>query len=530
MTDLEILITELREVLDAKQKAETELAVLRDRETELRRRISAFQPAAPVREEKNKEKLLGENIFGKIGIIITVIGLIALLKYLFDRGLFSTEAKIAGGYLISAAAVYFAYFFRKKRKVLASVLFTGAISFSYSLTFVCLHYFEVFNGLCTLIISLLIAVFSCVVGYLKNNVLFGFSVVIVFLAPALSGYYLTGGNFGQWTAFVLFLDLASCGVSYLKQNRVGINAAFFTTVLFVAEVFLDTPESGKNFVLFLTFFVIFFIGDLLLKNRQSTFFNIINTLFTVLFFAVIGTGEHHGAYYDFVISACFLAAALLLKNSYKWLYFAVFTFDFALFLILKDFHFVHLTLLVFAFEALLFLGVFKKNNADFFEKMSFNLLVASVLSVVLVLDFYYDGKYRPFFNSAFLSLIILAVLCVLFYKNYSRERFSSYSEVFVFLVIIVAFELETAFYPEFSHPLLLSLLAAVYALGVFVFGAKKDSPLLRRFAIVLAIMTAVKIILCDVSENSLALKAAVFITEGGIFLLFSYLYSKYFKK
>ena len=105
--------------MQEEQKAQNELSVLKDRESELRRRIACLTPPPPKRRVQTSESFVGENILGKIGIIIIVIGLIALLKYLFDKGLLSTFGKVAAGYIMSATAVFFAWRNKEKRKMLA---------------------------------------------------------------------------------------------------------------------------------------------------------------------------------------------------------------------------------------------------------------------------------------------------------------------------------------------------------------------------------------------------------------------------
>lgn len=535
-SELEYLSAELLKVMQEEQKAQNELSVLKDRESELRRRIACLTPPPPKRRVQTSESFVGENILGKIGIIIIVIGLIALLKYLFDRGFLSTFGKVAAGYIMSAAAVFFAWKNKDKRKILASILLTGGISFSYSLTFVSQHYFEIFPQMTALTISLMIAVFACVAGYFYSNVLFGFSVLTVFFAPVFSRLYLNENTFWGWTIFTFALVACSCAFSLYKKNRAGINTAFIIGVLYMLDVFLDAPDYSKNFLLYFFGFLVFYSTDILLQQRLkgkfALTFNILNTLFTMFCFAVVDKVGLHGAVDDFILSACFLVPVIVFKQSFKNLIPGLLALDFGVFLILCEHHQIHLSALIFATEAVLFLLIYKKTGQNFFEKTSFNLTVISIFSAAVVVEFYITKQYyySPILNSAFFTMMILTCVYFLLFLNFENKKFASYSQLFVFIMIITAAELEIAFYTDFSQPLLLSLLAAVYALGVFGFSVKKDTPILRQFAVILAIMTAAKIIWYDVCEDSLALKAVVFITEGGIFLLFSYLYSKFFKK
>lgn len=512
-----------------------ELTALKKREEELRSRIATFQPPRHTPKNKNSEEIIGINVLSKIGICVIVIGLIALVKFLFDKGLLSTAAKITVEYSLSAAAVFFAYKNKENRKILSSILITGGISFAYSLTFVCQHYFEIFSAPTALIISLLIAVFATAAGFFYSKPLFGFSLLTVFFAPIFSGYNINEDNFWGWTAFSFVLVSSGFALSYFKKTRAGLNAAFKVAVVFVITTFLDAPDHSRNFWLFFTIFALFYSADILLKQKHSedkfyVIYNTANTLLAIFCFCAIDKSGYNGAYYDFVLSGCFLITVLFLKQNLHFLSFAVFTFDLGVFLILCEHKNVHLTALLIAIEAIIFLLAYKKTAKPFFENTSFNLTAISLFSTVLVLTFYENGhQHTAVLNSAFFTMMILTNIYFLLSVNFENNKFSSYAQLFVFIAFIVAVEIEIICYSGFHHHILLSLLTAVYALGVFVLGVKKDKKLLRYFAVILAGLTAVKIICIDVMEQSLALKAAVFIAEGGIFLLISYLYSKFLK-
>ena len=182
MTDEKDLTACLKELLSEREKVSLELSALASKRIELDKEIEILKrkmrsEEVPLRKvsqtEENSttktpppreatqeisERFLAQNLIGKIGVIILVIGLIAFVKYLFDRNLFSTGVKVFLGYVLSVVSVFFSYKNKEKRKVLSSILFTGAVGFSYALTFVSQHYFEIFSSSQSLFIAGLMSV------------------------------------------------------------------------------------------------------------------------------------------------------------------------------------------------------------------------------------------------------------------------------------------------------------------------------------------------------------------------------------
>lgn len=81
-----------------------------------------------------------------------------------------------------------------------------------------------------------------------------------------------------------------------------------------------------------------------------------------------------------------------------------------------------------------------------------------------------------------------------------------------------------------NYQIWLSLLLATYAIILFVIGFRKHKKWMRHYGIVLSCITAIKIVTYDLWSYSLLTKAIVFILVGGIFILISYLYTKFFKE
>ena len=530
---MDFLLKELETLLAQKRKKEEELREINLKEKQLRDKISEIKYGLPPQRKQNSERLFGEMIVGKIGIIIMVIGFVVLIKYLFDRGLFSTEAKITFGYVLSILSVYFAYYFREKRKVLSSILFVGATLFAYMLTIVCRYYFDVFSQLTTLIVLVSISVFSCVVGFFKNNTLFAFSILAVFFSPIFSNYNLFDNNFWQWTFFTIFLIVVSCVVALIKQSSVLIYAAFSLEIIFSLMVFLDAPDSGTKFIVFLLFFLILFFSELYIKQENSKVNSIVFQLL-LTFFAIICFNlcldMPYKALSILILTACFVVAFLVLNLGFKYLYFAIATFSLSAFMLIAYYQRSNVLIVWFmVLETLFFTVLYSQIKIERYENLLFILFLSSVFLSVIVFDSYQQNS-RPFLNLNFFSLLLLSLLGFVLKFRFHNVSYIKTAEISTFVFLILAVELELYFSVGVESDLFFSLLAAVFALGIFVYGIKTKKQHLRYLGMILAVLTAVKIIVYDIWEQSLALKAVAFIIEGGIFLLISHLCSSFFKK
>lgn len=73
----------------------------------------------------------------------------------------------------------------------------------------------------------------------------------------------------------------------------------------------------------------------------------------------------------------------------------------------------------------------------------------------------------------------------------------------------------------------LSIIWGLYALGLVVYGISRKQKYLRLAAIVLFVITILKLFVFDLAEAGTITKTVSFITLGVILLLVSYLYNRY---
>ena len=133
---------------------------------------------------------------------------------------------------------------------------------------------------------------------------------------------------------------------------------------------------------------------------------------------------------------------------------------------------------------------------------------------------------------SFLAFLFSFAVCVKTPVEGYSGGYNAFKEVVLGGIVLFFFILNEFIirFPNYEiKPLLISLISAVYAAALFVVGFRLKKKHLRYTSVFILVVTALKIVLYDTWENSLALKSVIFISEGVIFLLISYLYSKFFK-
>ena len=78
--------------------------------------------------EKNYEKFIGENLFGKIGILIFVIGVGFFVKYAIDKNWINETFRTVLGFLTGAVLLVVAERLQKKYRTFSSLLAGGAFA------------------------------------------------------------------------------------------------------------------------------------------------------------------------------------------------------------------------------------------------------------------------------------------------------------------------------------------------------------------------------------------------------------------
>ena len=283
-------IDELRQQAE---EAERSLYMYKDNEmNRLREEPLSVEEAARHDKQNNMESFLGLKILNKLGIILIILGVIALGQYTLVR--IPNEAKsalifllgllmLAGGEILN----------RKKTNVFSLGLTSGGISILYLATALSFFYMKIMGAPAALMLCVLITIVSLILSNRYNA-----QVIAVF---ALIGGYLSvmfiKQDFGSTSliyyqlTYFLLLGLFSLLISFIKKWHIAQYTGFILQFFAVANgIFFSLPKGQTFMAVSLTYLSLIFIIYSLIplistystKTKLNAFDNILMALNIIL--------------------------------------------------------------------------------------------------------------------------------------------------------------------------------------------------------------------------------------------------------
>lgn len=176
------------------------------------------KPQKPKKERTpvNYEKYIGENLFGKIGILVLVIGMGFFVKYAIDNNWINEVLRTALGFVVGGILLGIAFLLRTKYRAFSSVLAGGGFAIFYVTVAIAYHYYELFSQTGAFIILVVLTILMAVLAvWYDRRELAVVALVGGFVAPFLvsSG----SGNYIVLFTYLLILDLGMFGLSIYKK-------------------------------------------------------------------------------------------------------------------------------------------------------------------------------------------------------------------------------------------------------------------------------------------------------------------------
>ena len=239
------------------------------------------------KKQVNYEKFIGENLFGKIGILIFVIGVGFFVKYAIDKNWINETFRTVLGFLTGAVLLVVAERLQKKYRTFSSLLAGGAFAVFYLTVAIAFHYYHIFSQTMAFIILIGVTVFMSVLSVVYNRrELAIISLVGGFLAPFIvsSGE----GSYLVLFTYVSILNLGMFGLSiYKKWGELPMISFVFTWL--IMGIFLlfsytssSTVISGHLFIFLLPVFSILRGEDMRTMSRGLVFVIITNNFIYLL--------------------------------------------------------------------------------------------------------------------------------------------------------------------------------------------------------------------------------------------------------
>jgi uncharacterized membrane protein len=209
----------------------------------------APKPQPKIKKEKtpvNYEKYIGENLFGKIGILILIVGMGFFVKYAIDNNWINEVLRTMLGFAVGGGLIALSRVLWKKYHAFSSVLAGGGFAIFYVTVAIAYHYYALFSHPAAFIILVLFTILMAGLAVLYDRrELALVALVGGFVAPFLvsSG----SGNHLVLFTYVLILDLGMFGLSlYKKWGELPIACFVLTWLIFgLYLVSVHFPVAGN---------------------------------------------------------------------------------------------------------------------------------------------------------------------------------------------------------------------------------------------------------------------------------------------
>mgnify|MGYP000224853184 CR=1 FL=1 len=408
-------------------------------------------PSVSKRKQVNYEKFIGENLFGKIGILVFVIGVGFFVKYAIDKDWINETLRTVLGFLTGSALLVVAERLQKKYRTFSSLLAGGAFAVFYLTVAIAFHFYHLFPQTVAFIILIATTLFMSILSILYDRrELAIISLVGGFLAPFLVS---TGnGNYLVLFTYMSILNLGMFGLSiYMKWGELPVIAFVFTYV--VMGIFLltgfttgSTHISVHLFIFATLFYFIFLLPILSIlrieavkKNRGLLLViitnNFIYLLLGILFLRNMGLPFKSEGLLSLLIAIINLVLVIWLrmsKKDYKFLIYAmlglVLTFVSITIPIQLDGNYITL---FWAAEMVLLLWLYVKSKIGVYERATQVLmgltLVSYLMDIYNVVMHEHHAVSTIFLNSSFATSLFvgLAMGAFALLMGYYRPFFST---------------------------------------------------------------------------------------------------------
>ena len=402
--------------------------------------------------ETNFEKYIGENLFGKIGILIFIIGIGFFVKYAIDQNWLNETARTLMGYAVGAGMLVLAERLHKRYHTFSSLLAGGAFGIYYLITAIAFHYYALFSHTIAFVILCVTTIFMSAVSVLYDRKELAVTALVGgFIAPFIIStdsssiislqIYITILNIGmfclamykKWAilpmvsfAFTYIILWGTTALGSFSDSEAVTTyptlfafATLFYVIFLLPVVFILRTQYGENTRLGLlgiitaNSFMYLIYGDFLLQHFEASSDT---TAYLAFFIAAVNLAIH--LYLRFRVEGQDTLRNLMLGLAVTFASMGIpILFSTAN------------VLLVWAAEAVLLLWLFTKEKNRIYELASAVLLLLTLgaLAYYRTTDtFIHDTGDSLFFNGAFFvtTFVSIAYYVVAVIMQFNKELFS----------------------------------------------------------------------------------------------------------
>ena len=261
--------------------------------------VTAEQRPRKVRRKTDYEKYIGENLFGKIGIFVLILGVGFFVKYAIDNDWLGEGMRTALGFACGAALLGVAARLRNKYRSFSSLLAGGAFAVFYVTIAVAYHYYHIFSQgwAFSLLVLTTLLMTAIAIGYDRRE------LAIVALAGGLVAPFLTASGEGNYIVLFSYLTILHAGMYALSLYKkwwelpvISFTATYLILALFTPRCFTyeNILTLPRNMFGFSTLFFLLFAtaAAAVFRTQNGRFHNLLVGVMTLnnflyLFFGLI---------------------------------------------------------------------------------------------------------------------------------------------------------------------------------------------------------------------------------------------------
>ncbi|MDR0894186.1 MAG: DUF2339 domain-containing protein [Prevotellaceae bacterium] len=398
------------------------------------------QVSVPKRRRINYEKYIGENLFGKIGILVFVIGVGFFVKYAIDHNWINELLRTILGFLIGVGLLVIAQRLEKKYRTFSSLLAGGAFAVFYLTVTIAYHYYHLLSSVVSFIILVATTLFMSILSLLYDRRELATTALIGgFIAPfiASSGE----GNYLVLFTYVSILNIGMFVLSIRKRWSELPIIAFAATWLILGLYLLIYGTVTMGVLSFTTLFYFIFLLPILsiLKSLTVKVGRVLLLAVVTNNFLYLGVGTYslHRLYpaihLDGLLCMFIAVVNVLLvvwlrhsKQNYKFLIYAMLGLALTFVSIAVPIQFDgSLVTLFWASEMVLLLWLYLKSRIRVYEKSTVVLALLTLISFMIDLSDFLQADtahYTLFVNRIFVTKLYVGLAAGVFALLMERSK------------------------------------------------------------------------------------------------------------
>lgn len=430
--------------------------IARDIET-IKDNITAVYQANQKQTPKGKsdlEKFIGENLINKIGIVITVIGVVIGAKYSIENDLISPLTRIILGYMFGLGLLGFGIKLKSKYENYSAVLVSGAMAIMYFITYSAYGFYDLIPQILAFALMLIFTVFTVVAAINYNRQI----IAHIGLVGAYAVPFLLSEGSGKVAVLFTYMAIINIGIlaiAFKKYWKPLYFVSFGLTWLIFLSWYVIKYQPIEHFGLALVFislfFIIFYLTFLAYKLLQKEKFvidDIILLMINSFIFYGIGYSilDNHqtgsqllglftliNAVVHFVASIIIYRQKLADRNIHYLIAGLVLIFITMAIPVQLDGNWVTL---MWAGESALLFWIGRTKNVSFYEKLSYPLMLLAFFSILQDWGYVYDtynsenptSRITAIINVNFLTSILFITAFALVNILKQNKNYPSYLE------------------------------------------------------------------------------------------------------